>query len=301
MLSAEPGAANLVVFSGAARDPVGDVVECDLAREAADGVLQRLCELGLERDGAIALDEVDTLLSDAADRAEQEAPGSPDDAVVWDQVEERTSEESTLSVTFLLFLTIATLIAGIGALLDQPILVVGAMVVGPEFGPVAALCVALARREARLARRSLRALVVGFPVAIVVSVLATLLGWATGLVEPDMLDRNHPLTDFISKPDAFSFVVAFVAGIAGILSLTAAKSGALVGVLISVTTVPAAGSAAVAIALGHTATAIGAAEQLAVNLAGLVVAGTLTLVVQRAAWRRAARRDGRTAVAPEVS
>ncbi|MET0915285.1 MAG: DUF389 domain-containing protein [Jiangellaceae bacterium] len=37
-----------------------------------------------------------------------------------------------------------------------------------------------------------------------------------------------------------------MAGIAGILSLTAAKSGALIGVLISVTTVPAAGRSAVA-------------------------------------------------------
>ena len=34
--------------------------------------------------------------------------------------------------------------------------------------------------------------------------------------------------------------MAFVAGIAGMLSLTSAKSGALIGVLISVTTIPAA-------------------------------------------------------------
>jgi uncharacterized membrane protein len=82
---------------------------------------------------------------------------------MWQQVEERTSEESTLSATFLVFLSIATLIAGIGVLLDQPILIVGAMVVGPEFGPIAGLCVALVPRERILAMRSLRALVIGFP------------------------------------------------------------------------------------------------------------------------------------------
>jgi hypothetical protein len=32
-------------------------------------------------------------------------------------------------------------------LLDQPILIVGAMVVGPEFGPLAALCLGLLQRH----------------------------------------------------------------------------------------------------------------------------------------------------------
>ena len=61
---------------------------------------------------------------------------------------------------------------------------------------------------------------------------------------------SHPLTGFISNPDFFSFFVAFVAGVAGILSLTSAKSGALIGVLISVTTIPAAANIGVAAAYG---------------------------------------------------
>jgi uncharacterized membrane protein len=69
----------------------------------------------------------------------------------------------TLAAAFLVFLQITTLIAGIGVLLDQPILIVGAMVVGPEFGPIAGLCVALVLRERTLAMRSPRALVIGLP------------------------------------------------------------------------------------------------------------------------------------------
>ena len=254
---------------------------CDVAREAADHLVDQLAALGVEQDGSIAIEEIDTALSRVARQAQADAPGEGVDAVVWNQVEERTSEESTLSATFLIFLSIATLIAGVGVLLDQPILIVGAMVVGPEFGPIAGLCVALALRERELAIRSLRALVIGFPVAIGVTVLATLLARVAGLVEPAMLDSEHPLTSFISRPDAFSFVVAFLAGIVGILSLTAAKSGALIGVLISVTTVPAAGSAAVALALGEPGMALGSALQLAINLCGMVIAGTSTLLLQR--------------------
>jgi uncharacterized hydrophobic protein (TIGR00271 family) len=287
VLAETRGVTNVIVLDAAAREPAGDVILCDVAREAADTLVNRLTELGLDRDGSIAIEEIDTALSQVARQAQRDAPGEGVDAVVWNQVEERTSEESALSATFLIFLSIATMIAGVGVLLDQPILIVGAMVVGPEFGPIAGLCVALVLRERVLAMRSLRALLVGFPTAIGVTVLATLLARVAGLVDPSMLDSEHPLTSFISQPDAFSFVVSILAGIAGILSLTAAKSGALIGVLISVTTVPAAGSAAVALALGQPSMALGSALQLAVNLCGMVIAGTSTLLVERHVRRRA--------------
>ena len=72
-----------------------------------------------------------------------------------------------------------------------------------------------------------------------------------------------------------------MAGVAGILSLTNAKSGALIGVLISVTTIPAASNIGVAAAYGDWDEAGGAAAQLAINLTSIVLAGVLTLFVQR--------------------
>ena len=59
-----------------------------------------------------------------------------------------------LTPSFLVFMSIATIIAGIGILLDAPILIVGAMVVGPEYGPSAALCVSIVRRRRRPALRA---------------------------------------------------------------------------------------------------------------------------------------------------
>jgi hypothetical protein len=46
-------------------------------------------------------------------------------------------------------MVVAMLIASIGVLVDQPILIVGAMVVGPEFGPLVALCVGIVARRPR--------------------------------------------------------------------------------------------------------------------------------------------------------
>ena len=179
-------------------------------------------------------------------------------------------------------------IAAVGIVLDQPILIVGAMVVGPEFGPLAAICVALVRREGRLARRSLVALAVGFPVATLVTVLTTIVLIAVDAFPDDY--GTHTLTSFISNPDFLSFFVAVVAGSAGMLSLTSAKSGALMGVLVSVTTIPAASNVGVASAYGEWDIAWGAAQQLAINLGGIVVAGVVTLAFANHGFVAARRR-----------
>ena len=83
--------------------------------------------------------------------------------------------------------------------------------------------------------------------------------------------------------------MALVAGVVGMLSLTQARSGALIGVLVSVTTIPAVANIGVATAYGEWSEVGGAALQLGVNVAGLVGAGVVTLVVQERATASAAR------------
>jgi uncharacterized hydrophobic protein (TIGR00271 family) len=286
LLTGSDSVAHVVVLPGAARSPAGDLITCDVVREGASGVLHELRELGVERDGSIVLERIDATLSAAADRAEKRVPGYGVDAVVWQEIEYTTAQESTLSAAFLTFMIVATVIAGIGVLLDSPILIVGAMVVGPEFGPLAAVCVGTVRRRGALVRRAVLALAVGFAVAMAVTVLTTWGLDAIGLVAKADLLGARPLTSFIWQPDALSWVIGFLAGVAGMLSLTSAKAGTLVGVLISVTTVPAAANAAVALAYGVADEAVGSALQLLINVAAIVAAGVLTLLVQRIAWPR---------------
>jgi uncharacterized hydrophobic protein (TIGR00271 family) len=287
------GTTHLVVIPGAARNPAGDVVMCDVAREAADELLSGLQELDLTRTGSIAVENIDLSLSKRADKAEAEAPGEGADAVLWEHLAEATHEESTLSVTYLAFITLATVIAACGVVLDNAILIVGAMAVGPEFGPLAGFSTALVQRAPRLALRSLTALLVGFAVAMAATVGFSLFMDAVGLFSQVKLDAARPNTGFIYAPDWFSFVVAVLAGAAGTLSLTSAKSGALVGVAISVTTVPAAANAAVALTYGDTVQTWKSTEQLLLNLVGIVLAGTLTLLAQK--WLWAHQRERRSA------
>ena len=278
------GTAHLCVLPGAARSPAGDVVLCDVAREAGDDLLSGLQRLGLETTGSIAVDDVGLLLSKRAEKAEKEAPGEPADAVLWEHLTDATHEESTLSVTYLMFITLATMIAACGVVLDNSILIVGAMAVGPEFGPLAGAAPPRWRRRPRLALRSVTALLVGFAVAMAVTVGFSLFMDAVGLFTEAKLEGDRPQTGFVYAPDWFSFVVAVLAGAAGTLSLTSAKSGALVGVAISVTTIPAAANAAVALSYGDTVQTWGSTEQLLLNLLGITLAGVLTLAAQKRFW-----------------
>ncbi|MGY0024490.1 DUF389 domain-containing protein [Streptomyces sp. cg35] len=281
------GTTHVTVLPGAARVPAGDVVTCDVAREAGDELLGALRGLGLDRTGSIAVENIDLSLSERADKAEDDAPGEGADAVLWEQLTDATHEESTLSVTYVAFMVIATMIAACGVVLDNAILIVGAMAVGPDFGPVAGVCTSLVRRAPRLAARSLTALLVGFAAAMVVTAGFSWFMDAVGLFSDELLQGDRrPNTSFIYNPDWFSFVVAVLAGAAGTLSLTSAKSGALVGVAISVTTVPAAANAAVAFSYSEYRQAWGSTEQLLLNLLGIVLAGTLTLLAQKLFWAR---------------
>ena len=298
ILEASPAVLNIVHLHGVARKPEGDVILCDIAREEASVILSDLKHLEIPRVGSIAVEHIDIAMSDAADEAERAAPGLPSDAVVWEEVEQRTSENTELSIGFVLFMVLAMQIGAVGILLDQPILIVGAMVVGPEFGPLAGLSVALVARRTDFARRSFTALGIGFLAGIVAAWLVTLVYKWTGVAPDDFRTATHDLTGFISEPDFFSFTVAFAAGIVGMLSLTNAKSGALIGVLISVTTIPAASNIGVAAAYGDWDQAVGAAEQLAINLTTIVLAGVLTLYVQRRSFiarRRRHLREERSA------
>ena len=106
---------------------------------------------------------------------------------------------------------------------------------------------ATADARTTLAARARRRLPVGIAAAFALTlVLRRSESAPDELAEP----CRGPATLFISHPDEYSVLVALLAGVAGALSLSTAKSGALVGVLISVTTIPAAANVGVAAAYG---------------------------------------------------
>jgi uncharacterized hydrophobic protein (TIGR00271 family) len=293
-LQQDPLTSALAVYSGASRTPVGDIIEADLPREAVNPVVDALMELGVQEDGTIQLIPVATWVSERALAAERLAPGAGADAVVWADVVERAYEESSLTFTYVSFMVLATLLAAIAVVTDSAILVIGAMVLGPEFVPIAALGLGLVRKRYGLFRRALSTLVVGFAVSITAVAALSLVARACGLITAaDVEPQGRLGTSFIYSPNIWSLIVAVIAGAAGVLALTSAKSGGLVGVFISVTTIPASGNIAVAAVFGLWSEVWGSAVTLVVNITGMAIAGWLTLWLQQSVWGQGRGRPPR--------
>lgn len=297
---ADEAAANVAVLRGASLAPGGDLVLCDVAREAVNGVLDALQHLDVHIDGSIAVEHIEVALGRSADAAEARARGEGTEAAVWAQVAADVRDLSAFTVSFAVFLVIAGLLAAVGLAEDSPILIVGAMIVGPEFGPISGLSVGLFTRRASLVRTAATTLATGLTVGLAAVGAATAFADAAHLVPGGFSAHAQPLTGFVVHPSALSFAVAVLAGTAGTLSLTEARAGTLIGVLISVTTIPAVAAMGMSGALGEWHDLGAAAAQLALNIAGLVIAGVVTLWVQRRAWelvlgppRRVARHSPR--------
>lgn len=275
---------NVTLQAGVVLQPEGDLVECDVAREQAEQVLHALEELGVGERGGIVIETPTGTPFAAARRLEAAAPGHPDDAVIWESVESQAYAGAVPTVSFLLFLVLAVLLASIAVITDSSILVVGAMVVGPEFAAIAAISAGIVLVRWGLVWRSARMLVLSFAFAVgVVTVIALFWRWI-GWISPELVARPRPNTGFIWHPDKWSFVVALVAGAAGALALAIQKTATMVGVFISVTTVPAAGNLALGLAVWEPSEITGSLEQLGANVAGMVISGTLLLLVVRRYW-----------------
>jgi uncharacterized hydrophobic protein (TIGR00271 family) len=282
MLAREPGAVHLSVVPGAAVDPLGgDVLEVDVEHASLAAIISRLEDLGVDRRGSFSFSDLLDARSVAADEARRETTEVGAELIAWDEVAARTREDTTATPAYLVLMVIAGVIAAGGILTDNELLIVGAMIVSPDYGPLAALCVALVAGLPDRVRSSGAALAVGFGVAALSAAIVAGAAQALDIVPATYLAGDRPVTALIAEPNAASLIVALAAGIAGMIALGQSKSGAVVGVLVSVTTIPAAANVGVAIALGNVVEATGAFAQLMINLGGLVVAGVVSLLAGR--------------------
>ncbi|MEW2047313.1 DUF389 domain-containing protein [Streptomyces sp. NPDC005476] len=286
LLGAEPCVLNLHLLTGRVRNPDGDAIQCDVLAGAANEVLRGLRDLGIEHRGSLVLDPVDTVFSERATRTWAKELGARPRAPVWEQVEARIRAEGRYPPSFYLFLVIAGLIGAVGIITNSQILIVAAMVVGPEYGAITSVALGIDNRSRSRITQGLLALLVGFVLAVAATFLFALLVRGFGL-QPEAFELGvRPVSNLINTPNFFSAVVAVLAGIVGIVSLAEARTSALLGVFISVTTIPAGADIGVSVAFGSWDEARGSLLQLLLNIVVLIVVGTGTLKCQRAVWRR---------------
>ena len=290
VLRTEPAVMNLTVFPGAVSNPDGDAVLFDVLNGAANEVVGRLRDLGVDRRGSIVLENVDTSISALEDRVTASRGRFDRFTPVWAEVEARIAVEGTFPPSWFGLLVIAGLIGAVGILTNSQILIVGAMVVGPEYGAILSLAFGVTRHDSARVRQSAAALVIGFTLAVVAALLLSLIVRGAGLTPKAYSEGIRPVSDLINTPNWFSFIVAALAGVVGVISLTEARSSTLIGVFISVTTIPAASDIGVSVAYGTWHEAWGSALQLLLNVTVLTAVAVAGLPAQRAIWQRVARR-----------
>jgi uncharacterized hydrophobic protein (TIGR00271 family) len=295
LLRADPGVLNLVVLPGAAvsptadagpESPAEDAVQFDVATASANAVLAQLRQLGKDAGRPIMVEPIDAALIDRPLRPAWRPEFHGDRAPVWELVHARIADDASYTPSFFALLIFAGLIGACGVLTNSQILIVGAMVVGPEYSAIISVALGIERRDGRTVGRGLLVLLVGFAAAIAVTLAFALCIRAAGHTPKLYLRGVRPVSDLINSPNLFSVVVAVVAALVGVVSLTLARASTLIGVFISVTTIPAAADTAVSIAYGSWREARGSTLQLLLNVGLLIVVGALGLRGQRLIWRR---------------
>lgn len=257
------------------------LVTADLGADAADPALALLRRLKVPSQD-VALLRLESIQPDHRREAAN---------LVWADLLGQAGEHARPVARYLVFMAVAGVIAGYGVLYANSILIVGAMAVSPDLLPITSIAVGLVAGHRRLVARGTWALVVGLGLAGLVAAALTLGLDAVGLL-PSTFKVGESVLGGITTANSSTFLVAFAAGVAGMLALES-RASAAVGVAISVTTIPASAYLGVAAGLGEVSKAAGALLVLVINLVMLVVGATVTLLVQRAVTRRAELRSER--------
>jgi uncharacterized hydrophobic protein (TIGR00271 family) len=240
LLVADPCVFNVVVVPGGARNPDGAALQCDVLTGAMNDLLADLRRLEVDKRGSIMVEDIALALCDRASEAETVRLGKRAYAPVWRALEARIDADARYVPSFFLLLVVAGVIGAVGIITNSQILIVAAMVVGPEYGAIASVAAGFDRGSGGPIRRGLLALLVGFLLAVIATLAFSLVIRGLGIQPKAFSLGVRPVSSLINTPNFFSVVVAVLAGVVGIVSLAQARTGALLGVFISVTTIPAA-------------------------------------------------------------
>jgi uncharacterized hydrophobic protein (TIGR00271 family) len=265
-----------VVRSGDGR-PGRAFVTADLSDDAVDLALQHVNRLGVPA-ADVVLVRLDSIGPSVADR--------PLASIVWADLLSQAGANARPFARYLVFMAIAGIIAAFGVIYANVTLVVGAMAISPDVLPITAAATALVLLRWHLAARAVIALVLGLGTACAFGALLSAgMNLFDVLPKAFVVGRGGFLAG-LSTVNISTPIVAFAAGVAGMLALETRASSA-VGVAISVTTIPASAYLGVATGLGEVGKAGGALVVLAVNVVMLLAGGCSTLLIQRSLAARA--------------
>ena len=138
---------------------------------SANAVFGHLRAFEHDHSGIVAIEQVDATLGERAGPASGHFLVQRDVVPVWEVIEARIRSDAVYAPSFYVLLAIAGLIGAVGILTNSQILIVGAMVVGPEYNAIMGIALGLEKRTKRPVIRGALALLAGFSAAMIVTFL----------------------------------------------------------------------------------------------------------------------------------
>jgi uncharacterized hydrophobic protein (TIGR00271 family) len=280
LASALEGTGGVHQIVSMSREPTGEgvVLEADLLPAVADQVMTLISDWEIA-DGSYLITRQEVIAPTPI-----QGPITGGNEFAWIEVMGEARANARPLGRYLALMAVAAVLGALGVITDNPILVVGAMAVSPDLLPICAACVGIVAGRIRLARRATITLLLGI---VLTWAVAAALAWSlqrTGILTSDFEVHDSSLKG-LAHIDYSTVLVALAAGVAAMLSFET-RAAAAVGVAISVTTIPASALFGVSIGLGEVSVSWGAAGVLGVNVALLLLSGTLTLAFQTFLARR---------------
>ncbi|WP_427968939.1 TIGR00341 family protein [Altererythrobacter sp.] len=193
------------------------------------------------------------------------------DRLSTDELYDDIEESLHIRPSYLLTVTLSSIIAGLGMVSGQTAVVIGAMIIAPLLGPTMGVALAATVGNRKLGQQAAITLFIG----CVFSVLAGLaLGYLTTVdpLVPELKNRT-----VVQLADV---ALALACGAAGVLAFSRGSSLSLVGVMIAVALVPPLSASGIYLGAGYPDASANAMFLFAVNLVCVNVAGIAMFLIQ---------------------
>ena len=203
------------------------------------------------------------------------AGGGDDDTL------EYVVEQAALTPRYMIYMTLAGVLAGVGLLANSVPILVGSMIIAPALPPVALIAFGVVHGRASLVARGAGIAVLGLGAAAVAAVLVALLMQVTGVIPPGTELFGKPMLEERVRPGWWTLAAALAGGVVGVVALTEKKTDTLIGTVAALALVPAGAAAGIAALAADADRTLGGLLLLGTNFAMIVAMGILALAVLR--------------------
>jgi uncharacterized hydrophobic protein (TIGR00271 family) len=180
-------------------------------------------------------------------------------------------EAARPNVHFFVLITLSSVIASLGLLINSPAVVIGAMLVAPLMSPIVAIAAGLTFGDAQMLREGLASTVQGAMAAIFIAIVI-------GLIVPGAGATSEILAR--TEPSLIDLMIALASGMAGAYAIARKEVGeALPGVAIAAALLPPLASAGLGVALRDGAIVGGALLLFTTNLIAIVFAASVVFLL----------------------